>query len=273
MKLAMVQMKVKPTPEENLPIILKNIKDAKTAGADMVAFGEIIACAYHNDSMQKFAMPEDAEFLKKIAQSAKENAIYVVAGSVPERMDDKVYNTTYVFNAQGEQVAKHRKVHLFDINVAGGQRFMESEVLTAGDTFTAFDTPWGRIGVCICYDIRFPETLRLMALDGVVGVIVPAAFNMTTGPAHWEISFRTRALDNQIFMAGVAPARDMEASYTAWGHSISTDPWGGILVQMDEWEGSVITEWDMGVLDRVRQELPLLRHRRTDLYTVEQKNG
>ena len=112
----------------------------------------------------------------------------------------------------------------------------------------------------ICYDIRFPELSRLLALEGARAILVPAAFNMTTGPAHWEMSFRMRALDNQVFLAGCAPARDLQSSYTAWGHSIVTDPWG-----------SVVAELDFARLEQVRAELPLLKHRRTDCYDIIRK--
>jgi predicted amidohydrolase len=149
---------------------------------------------------------------------------------------------------------------------------MESDTFTAGKDVTTFPTPWGKMGLIICYDIRFPELSRLLSLEGVNAIFVPAAFNMTTGPAHWEMSFRMRALDNQVFMVGCAPARDMESSYTAWGHSIATDPWGFVIDQMDETEGILTIELDMSRLDTVRQQLPLLKHRRTDFYTVEAIN-
>ena len=145
---------------------------------------------------------------------------------------------------------------------------MESDVLTPGEDFTTFDTPWGKLGLMICYDIRFPELARLLALQGAKGIIVPAAFNMTTGPAHWELSFRARALDNQLYMAGIAPARDNSASYVAWGHTISTDPWGRVLIQLEEKEEIAFVEWDLEYLEKVRRELPLLKHRRTDLYRL-----
>lgn len=120
------------------------------------------------------------------------------AGSVD---GDAIYNTCYVFDQQGTQQAKHRKVHLFDIDVAGGQRFFESDTLSPGRQYTLVDTPFGKVGVAICFDVRFAELFRILALEGARLVVVPAAFNMTTGPAHWELLFRARALDNQCFVA------------------------------------------------------------------------
>ena len=148
---------------------------------------------------------------------------------------------------------------------------MESDTFTAGRDVTTFDTPWGKLGLMICYDIRFPELSRLLALEGAKAILVPAAFNMTTGPAHWEMSFRMRALDNQVFLAGCAPARDLQSFYTAWGHSIVTDPWGSVVAELDENEGILTAELDFVRLEQVRAELPLLKHRRTDCYDIIRK--
>ena len=180
----------------------------------------------------------------------------------------RIYNTAYVFDRQGRQIGKHRKAHLFDIDVKGGQYFKESDTLSPGDHIGCFDTEFGRIGLCICYDFRFPETARLMAQDGAKIILVPAAFNMTTGPAHWELMFRGRAVESQCYVIGTAPARDPHSSYISWGHSIVVDPWGTVLMQMDEKEGVRIVELDLGYVEEVRQELPLLKHRRTDLYEL-----
>ena len=125
------------------------------------------------------------------------------------------------------------------------------------------------MGVMVCFDIRFPEMSRLMANDGAKVIFVPAAFNMTTGPAHWEISFRTRALDNQVYMVGCAPMRDASTGYTSWGHSIVTNPWGAVEGMLDEKEGILLKEIDLDYETQVREELPLLKSRRLDLYCVE----
>ena len=145
---------------------------------------------------------------------------------------------------------------------------MESETLSAGDQVTVFETEFCSVGLCVCYDARFPELFRLMADRGAKLVLVPAAFNMTTGPAHWELLFRQRAVDNQLFCVGTSPARDLSASYHAWGHSIATDPWGRVLTQMKEGEEIRIVELDLALADQIRAELPLLAHRRSDLYRV-----
>lgn len=196
-----------------------------------------------------------------MSEIAKKNKIYLVAGSVPEFADGHIYNTSYVFDRNGHQIAKNRKMHLFDIDVKNGQRFKESDMLSAGNSTTVFNTEFGKIGLCVCYDFRFPELSRLMIDQGAKMITVPAAFNMNTGPDHWEILFRTRALDNQVYTLGVAPARNPSSGYTSWGHSIAVSPWGDITEKINENESLMVVDVDFDYADKVRSELPLLAHR------------
>ena len=181
------------------------------------------------------------------------------------------FNTAYVFDNNGNCIAKHRKMHLFDIDVKNGQRFKESDTLSAGNNITVFDTKWGKMGLCICYDFRFPELARLMVDLGAKIILVPAAFNMTTGPLHWELLFQSRAVDNQVFTIGTAPARNLNASYHSYGHSIIVSPWGKILNQTDFEETALFTTIDLNEISLVREQIPLLRHRRLDIYELTQK--
>lgn len=181
----------------------------------------------------------------------------------------RIYNTCYIFNSQGQQIGKHRKVHLFDINIPGGQYFKESDTFTPGDQITVVDTEYGRIGVEICFDIRFTELTHLMALEDAEMVFVPAAFNMTTGPAHWQLHFRARALDSQIYLFGCSPARDMNASYHAYGHSIITSPWGDVVAELDEKPGMLIQDIDPDRVAEIRGQLPILKARREDVYQLK----
>ena len=202
---------------------------------------------------------------------AKSYNVYILAGSIPEREDDKLYNTSYLFDKTGSILAKHRKMHLFDIDVKDKITFKESDVLTAGDDFTIADTDLGRIGIGICYDVRFVELARIMVENGAEILFYPGAFNQTTGPAHWELLFRSRALDNQVFCIGVAPALNMNASYHSYGHSIVTNPWGEVMAQAGEKEELIICEIDLSEIKKVREELPVLKNKRKDLYEVIQK--
>ncbi len=240
---------------------------------DLVTLPEIWNGPYQQDLFPAFAEPRFGPSWQFLSGLAAEHGIWLSGGSIAEREEGKVYNTAYVFDRSGREAARHRKMHLFDIQVSGGQHFMESATLTPGDEVTVFETEFCRTGLCICYDARFPELFRLMVDRGAKLVLVPAAFNMTTGPAHWELLFRQRAVDNQVFCVGTSPARDLSAAYHAWGHSIVTDPWGRVVMQMQEQEELGVVELDLDLADQIRAELPLLAHRRTDLYRLERLGG
>jgi predicted amidohydrolase len=253
-----VQKKTYASPRENMDAVRDMLAQYKREKPDFLLLPEIFTCPYDNSQFPLFAQKDGDSVYCFLSELARTNHFYVIGGSVPERDEGgKIYNTSYVFDRKGELIGKHRKVHLFDIDVPGGQYFKESDVLSPGKAMTVFDTEYGRMGVCICFDIRFPDLFLQMRRAGVRMVFVPAAFNMTTGPAHWQTLFRSRALDQQIFMAGCSPARDETASYIAYGHSIVTDPWGRILRELDEEEGILDIELDLAETDRIRTQIPL----------------
>lgn len=255
MKVAVLQTKVFADKNENLEQVKALMAREDVAACDLVTLPEMWNCPYQTENFSIYAEREDSEFVRALAKLAKKH---------------HVYNTAYTFDREGKCIDKYRKVHLFDIFVKGGQVFKESDTLTAGDGFRVFDTEFGKMGVNICFDIRFPESARIPTLHGARILMNPGAFNMTTGPAHWELAFRQRAVENQVYMIGAAPARDPEAGYTSWGHSIITDPWGHVVVQLDEKEGIAIAELDLDEIDRTRENLPFLSARRTDLYRLEE---
>ena len=266
LKIAQIQMSVTADRAENIRRACDMVRQA--GDIDMAVLPEMFCCPYDNACFRPYGEAEGGPAYQTLSALAKERGIWLVGGTVPELAEGKVYNTCYVFAPDGQMVAKHRKIHLFDIDVKGGQRFMESETLTAGDSVTTFDTPWGRVGVCVCFDFRFTELSELMVLSGAKLIVVPAAFNMTTGPAHWELLLRQRAVDNQCFTVGTSPARDESASYVAWGNSMVCDPWGTVLHCCGAGEEVAVTELDMTRIDAVRRQLPILSARRTDVYEV-----
>ena len=269
LKAALVQMQVQPKTCDSLALAESFIKKASAAGADLVLLPEMFCCPYQNKNFPLYAQREGEEIWLELSRMAREQNLILAAGSVPERDEDgKIYNTAYVFDRQGNQIAKHRKMHLFDIDVSGGQSFRESDTLTAGNSITTFDTEFGVMGLCICYDFRFPELSRLMVERGAKVILVPAAFNMTTGPAHWEILFRTRALDNQVFTLGAAPARDPSYGYTSYGNYIAVSPWGDVLDRLGADQEMLVCTLELDRVAQVRRELPLLAHRRKDVYTL-----
>lgn len=271
MKVAAIQMPTVKDKIQNIRTAGTYIEKIKAENPDFVILPEMFCCPYQTENFPVYAEKEGGPSWQAMSDYARKYHIYLIAGSMPEADDvGKVYNTSYIFDRDGKQIGKHRKAHLFDINVKNGQHFKESDTLTSGDHATVFATEFGKMGVMICYDIRFPEFARTMVLDGARMIFVPAAFNMTTGPAHWELTFRARALDNQIYMLGCAPARDTQAGYISWGHSIVTDPWGKVMKQLGEKEGILIEEIDLDREDQIREQLPLLKHRKSEMYHLQE---
>lgn len=272
MKVAVLQTKVFADKNENLEQVKALMAREDVAACDLVTLPEMWNCPYQTENFPIYAEREDSEFVRALAELAKKHHVYFQAGSIPE-VDEAghVYNTAYTFDREGKCIDKYRKVHLFDIFVKGGQVFKESDTLTAGDGFRVFDTEFGKMGVNICFDIRFPESARIPTLYGARILMNPGAFNMTTGPAHWELLFRQRAVDNQLFTVGTSPARDEAAPYAAWGHSIVSDPWGTVLHQCGTEEELVVTELELSRVSAIRRQLPILSARRTDIYEISEK--
>ena len=255
-KLGLCQMAGTLDKEETRAIAEKFVREAAENGAQVVALPEMWDCPYSNDYFRDYAEPADGPTVEFMSKLAADLGVYLIGGSISELDGDKVYNTSFSFNRQGDLIGRHRKVHLFDIDVEGGIRFMESDTLTAGEDMTILDTEFCKIGVAICYDVRFPEWHRKMALAGAKLIVLPAAFNMTTGPAHWDLTMRARALDNQVYFAANAPARDENGVYVAYGNSCIASPWGDFIAHADEKEQIIYGDIDLDRVDAVREQLP-----------------
>lgn len=269
LSLALCQIKVSPDKEKNIQNALKFIAEAAEANADIAILPEIFNAPYDSEIFPQYAEEYPGPSTEKLARAAKQNNIAVVAGSVIEKVSSHLYNSSFVFDRQGELLARHRKVHLFDVDMPGHIYFKESSTLSAGSDITLFEYKNVRFGLMICYDCRFPELARILALEGAQVIIMPGNFNLTSGPLFWELMLRTRAIDNQVFMAGVSAARNDKPAYQSWGHSMVTDPWGRVLVEGDEKETMLLSTIDIAKTARAREEMPLLKHRRTDLYRLD----
>ncbi len=271
-RIAQAQMPVTTDRSACLSYLEASAEKASSQRADFLLLPEMFCCPYNTAFFPEYAEEEGGPMWTACAELARKYHLYFSAGTMPERdIQGRIYNTAYIFDPAGRQIAKHRKMHLFDIQVQGGQHFRESDVLSPGNSVTVFDTAFGVFGLAVCFDIRFPELFRLMALKGALAVLVPAAFNMTTGPMHWELLFRSQALNNQLFTAGTAPARNADASYVSWGHSIVAGPWGNVISQMDAGEDFQITEIDLRETRKAREQIPALSGRRTDVYTLTER--
>lgn len=271
LRLALIQLAVSASKSDNLIRASRLVKEAASKGANIVALPECFNSPYGTSYFPEYAESIPGPSTDSLVKSAKENGIFLIGGSIPEKDGDKIYNTCTVFNPNGEMIAKHRKVHLFDIDVPGKIRFQESETLSPGNTFTVFDTPLCKIGIGICYDIRFAEMAQIYAKKGCQLLIYPGAFNMTTGPAHWELLQRARAVDNQLFVAAVSPARDESASYVAWGHSTVVSPWGEVIATTEHGESIVYADIDLSLVEQTRNQIPITVQKRNDIYAIEEK--
>lgn len=260
-------MKVSEQKEINLAKAREMIFEAAGQDVQLVVLPEMFNCPYATDLFPAYAESyPDGISIKMLASAAEKKKIYVIGGSIPEIDGNNLYNTSFAFGPGGKLLARHRKLHLFDVDLPGGVKMQESSALSYGNRVTVFNTGLCTIGLAICYDMRFPELIRLMVLKGAQLVIIPAAFNMTTGPAHWEILFRSRAVDNQVYTLGASPARDWSADYVAYGNSLICNPWGDILAKAGEGEEILYSLINLEQMEKTRNELPLLKHRRTDLY-------
>ena len=244
------------------------VSKAANNGADIVVLPEMFNCPYDKNYFKPFAKAENGESIAAMSAWARANEVILVGGSIPEAAGDKLYNTCFVFDENGEIIARHRKAHLFDVDIEGGIRFKESNNFTPGNEITVFDTKFGKMGVMVCFDIRFPELSRAMANRGAQVIFCPAQFNMTTGPKHWELSVRARAMDNELFFVGASAARYEGFNYECWGHSTVVSPFGMVLASCDEKEQILYCDIDLSEVESTRKQLPTFLHLREELYPV-----
>lgn len=273
-KTALIQLLVTSNKQENIRRAVEFVAQAAKNDAKIVSLPECFNSPYGVKYFPDYSesMP-DGETSRALAKAARDNSVYLIGGSIPERDEqNKLYNTCAVFDPTGTLVAKHRKMHLFDIDIPGKVTFKESTNLTAGNDLTTFDTPYGKIGVAICYDLRFAELAGLYQQAGCSMLVYPGAFNMTTGPAHWELLIRGRSVDNQLYVAGVSPARDTSADYTAYGCSMVSSPYGEIVARADGGDEQIVyAEVSTALIDETRTNLPYLSQKRDDLYELRKK--
>lgn len=267
--LALCQTRVTSDKEQNIRHAQRMVQEAAAMGGQVVVLPEMFNCPYQTRLFPAWAESyPGGETVQMLAQTAVKEGIVLVGGSIPERVGDTVYNTSFIFGPRGELLGRHRKIHLFDVDLPA-LRIRESSTLGAGDELHMVDAKWCWLGVIICFDVRYPELARLLALEGIQLLVVPAAFNTITGPAHWELTMRARAVDNQIFVAAVSPARDDAAGYVIHGHSMIVDPWGEKLAEAGTGEQIVMAKIDPAKIQQVRAKLPLLAQRRIDLYDIK----
>ncbi len=265
MRVTVLQTAVIENRSANVDNAMAQIRSV--AAADLIVLPEMFVCPYVVERFPDYAEEEPPSHgLQPLACLAREKQVTIVAGTVPERVGLDIFNTCFVFDPAGRTVARYRKTHLFDVDIAGGPSVRESDVLTPGGSLTLFTVGAWSVGLAICYDLRFPELFRALVMAGADVIIVPAAFSAPTGAAHWADLLKVRAVDNQVYVVGAAPARDDAAPFTAYGHSMVVDPWGVVLAETGSGPAAVAAELQRDRLDDVRRQLPLLSQLRPELY-------
>ncbi|GAX80776.1 hypothetical protein CEUSTIGMA_g8211.t1 [Chlamydomonas eustigma] len=271
-RIALCQLLTSADKNENIASAVAAVKRAASNGAKLVVLPEMWHCPYSNDSFPTYAEDidgGDSPSVSALSKVAKETGVTLVGGSISERSQGSLYNTCCVFDKEGRLLAKHRKTHLFDIDIPGKITFKESLTLTPGQGPTVVDTEEGRLGIGICYDLRFPELAQIYAQRGVQLIVYPGAFNMTTGPVHWELLQRARAVDNQLFVAACSPARSLSLEgYQAWGHSTVVGPFAEVLATTEHHPDIVYADLDYNQIVERRTNMPLIQQKRNDIYSV-----
>ncbi|MFZ5898220.1 MAG: carbon-nitrogen hydrolase family protein [Bacillota bacterium] len=268
-KVGVCQLRVTEKKADNLEHAREMLLASAREGCRLAVLPEMFNCPYDHRFFRSFSetFPGGPTF-DMLRQTARETGMVVVGGTLPELDQGLLYNTCFVFGPDGELLGRYRKAHLFDVELET-ITFKESHTFNAGNELGLIETPLGLIGVAICFDIRFPAFTRALILKGARLLVLPAAFNTVTGPAHWELLLRARALDNQVFVIGASPARNEQATYLAYGHSMVVDPWGTVIVEASEQEALLTADLNLELIDKVRAELPVLHNRRKDLVDIK----
>lgn len=263
MKVAALQMISTPTLAENLCTAAALLQQARDKGAELMLLPEYWPVMGMQET-DKFTLAEpfgNGVIQTFLSDNARRLGAWIVGGTLPliSPDPDKVFNTSLVYNPQGELVARYDKIHLFGFS-KGEESYEESRTICAGAQVVSFEADFGRVGLSICYDLRFPELYRAMGRCALM--VVPAAFTHTTGQAHWEILLRARAIENQCYVLAAAQGGLHVNGRRTWGHSMLIDPWGKIIEVLDEGEGVISGTLDLDLLQKVRDSLPALAHRK-----------
>jgi omega-amidase len=239
------------------------IERAAEKKADLVALPELFYLPYELSLIKKTG--DMGRLLSRFSLSARKNNIFICPGSLAIKTDSGLQNRSFLIGPAGEILISYSKCHLFDARLKN-IKASESAVFTPGNEVVAAKTGLCSIGIQICYDIRFPELARMLALQGTELLLVPAVFNAVTGAAHWHLLHRARAIENQMFVAAVSQARTGHSPFVAYGHSMVISPWGEILAEAGEREETIFADIDPKVLENTRRQMPVFSHRRRDLY-------
>lgn len=267
MRAAAIQLNSTTDVDRNLATAERLVDAAAAAGAELVVLPEKWSALGPGEVLVRLAEPLDGPIVTAAREWARRLGITLLAGSVGERIEgsERIANTSLLIAPDGEIEATYRKIHMFDVDV-GGVSYRESEHERAGEEVVVASAAGTDLGMTICYDLRFPELFRILALRGARVITVPSAFTATTGRDHWEVLLRARAIEDQLFVVAANQFGTAPPSFSSWGHSMIVDPWGRVLDVLADGEGHAIADLDLGEVERVRARVPSLASRRDGAY-------
>jgi predicted amidohydrolase len=265
-RVAAIQMVSGTTVEDNLAEAAALIARAAAEGAGLVVLPENFASMPRDDGERLAAAetPTGGPVQTFLSAQAAANGVWLVGGTIPLRGEapQKVRSACLLYDDRGRQVARYDKIHLFDVTLERGEAYRESRSIEAGNEIVVVPTPFGRLGLAVCYDLRFPELFRAMLDRGAELLTLPSAFTATTGRAHWDVLVRARAIENLAYVVAANQGGHHANGRDTYGHSMVVGPWGEVLAQQDAGPGAVVGRMDAGHLARVREALPSIAHRR-----------
>jgi deaminated glutathione amidase len=264
-KAAMIQMRSGLQPGANIDAAVRYVGDAKSAGAEYVLTPEMTnILAANREQLFAAAVDEEADAsLATLREVARKLGIYVHIGSLAVRISpDRAANRSFLIDPKGDILARYDKIHMFDVDLAGGESYRESRNYRPGELAVLADLPWGRLGLTVCYDLRFPALYRALAEAGATMLAIPSAFTKQTGEAHWHVLVRSRAVENGCFVFAAAQGGRHENGRDTFGHSLIVDPWGRILAESDTEPGVIVAEINPAEVASARARIPSLQHGR-----------
>jgi deaminated glutathione amidase len=264
-KAAMIQMRSGLQPGANIDVAVRYVGDAKSAGAEYVLTPEMTnILAANREQLFAAAVDEEADAsLATLREVARKLGIYVHIGSLAVRISpDRAANRSFLIDPKGDILARYDKIHMFDVDLAGGESYRESRNYRPGELAVLADLPWGRLGLTVCYDLRFPALYRALAEAGATMLAIPSAFTKQTGEAHWHVLVRSRAIENGCFVFAAAQGGRHENGRDTFGHSLIVDPWGRILAEGDTEPGVIVAEINPAEVASARARIPSLQHGR-----------
>jgi predicted amidohydrolase len=264
LRIAILQMTTGIDPAQNAAEIVAAIGAAKAGGAEMLFTPEMSGLLDRDRARAAPSIVPETEnmVLRAVCDAAREQRIWVALGSLALAGEQGWANRSLVMDDQGEVITRYDKMHMFDVDLASGESWRESNAYTAGDAVVTAETPLGRLGLTVCYDLRFPALFEALGRAACDVIAVPAAFTVPTGRAHWHILQRARAIEASAFVVAAAQVGQHEDGRTTYGHSLVIDPWGEVLLDMGEQAGLGFADIDLGRIAEVRRQLPSLANRR-----------